>query len=269
MTVSMDRDGPVWIITNNRPEARNAVDPEQADALHAAFTEFNADPTAKAGVFYGAGGAFCGGWDLKYGAGLTDPADFAREIRKLDFPIGSAPAPRGPMGPSRLEFDKPLIAAVEGPAVAGGMELALLADCRVMGESAYMGVYCRRWGVPLLDGGTVRLPRLVGQGKALDIVMTGRKVPAEECYRIGLCERIVPDDTVLDAAVEMAREITRFPDGAMLADRRSVIESHGLPVHEGLKREWATGIEACLQQGTHGAGRFAAGKGRSGDFWDI
>lgn len=271
MTVEITKDGPVWIITNARfDEARNAVDPDTADALFQAFTDFNADTDAQAAVFTGAGGAFCAGWDLKYGASLTSPEDFDRDIRRgLAFPIGAGTAPRGPMGPSRMEFDKPVIAAVEGPAVAGGMELALLADCRIMGASAYMGVYCRRWGIPLIDGGTVRLPRLVGQGKALEIAMTGRKVPAEECYRIGLCEKVVPDGTALETALEMAHEICRFPQEAMLADRRSIIENHGQPVRQALRREWANGIDSCINQGTAGAGRFADGKGRSGDFKDI
>ncbi len=270
MTVEITRDGPVRIITNNRyAEARNAVDPATADALHAAFTEFEADADARAAVFFGAGGAFCGGWDLKYASSLTDRDDFDREIRRLDFPLGAAPAPRGPMGPSRTEFTKPVIAAVEGPAVAGGMELALLADCRVMAETAYLGVYCRRWGIPLLDGGTVRLPRLVGLGRALEITMTGRKVTAEECYRIGLCEQVVPEGKALEAALEMAHEICRFPEQAMLADRRSMIENFGRPVREGLMREWANGIDSCINQGTTGAGRFAEGRGRSGDFGEI
>lgn len=270
MSVEIDQSGPVWTITNNRPDARNACDPETAEALHAAFNAFSQCASAKAAVFYGANGAFCAGWDLKYASNLTNSEDFDREIRGgLEFPIGSAPAPRGPMGPSRMEFDKPVIAAIEGPAVAGGMELALLADCRVMGESAYMGVYCRRWGIPLIDGGTVRLPRLVGQGKALEITMTGRKVPAQECERIGLCERVVPDGTALEAALEMANEIIRFPAEAMLADRRSIIENHGRSIRDGLRNEWANGIDACINQGTAGAGRFAAGKGRSGDFDEI
>ncbi len=270
MSVEIERDGPVWVITNNRPAARNAVDPETAEALYAAFTEFNETDAARAAVFYGDGGAFCGGWDLKYAATLTNRDAFDQAIRRgLEFPIGSGPAPRGPMGPSRMEFNKPVIAAVEGPAVAGGMELALLADCRVMAETAYMVVYCRRWGIPLLDGGTVRLPRLVGQGKALEITMTGRKVPAEECYRIGLCEKVVPEGQALQAAVEMAHEICRFPNEAMLADRRSIIENYGNSVREGLRNEWANGIDSTINQGTSGAGRFAAGKGRSGDFGDI
>ena len=269
MPVEIDDDGPVRIITNNRPEARNAVGPSEADALHAAFLDFEADPDARACVFTGAGGAFCGGWDLKYGATLTDPDDFDRELRRaLAFPE-TGPPPRAPMGPSRLEFSKPVIAAVEGPAVAGGMELALLADCRVMAESAYMGVYCRRWGIPLIDGGTVRLPRLIGQGKALEITMTGRKVPTEECYRIGLCERVVPDGRALEAALSMAHEICRFPGEAMLADRRSIIETRGMSVAEGLRREWENGIDAAINQGTTGAGRFVEGKGRSGNFEEI
>ncbi len=271
MSVDISNDGPVRTISINRYEqARNAVDPATADALYAAFQAFNDDPNAMAAVFTGAGGAFCGGWDLKYGSSLTDPDDFDREIRRgLAFPIGAGQPPRGPMGPSRMEFDKPVIAAVEGPAVAGGMELALLADCRVMAETAYMGVYCRRWGIPLIDGGTVRLPRLVGQGKALEITMTGRKVPAEECYRIGLCEKVVPEGQALAAALEMAHEICRFPQEAMLADRRSIIENQGAEIREGLRREWANGIDATINQGTTGAGRFAAGKGRSGNFGEI
>ena len=271
MAVEISRDGPVWIITNSRyEEARNAVDPATADALHAAFLEFEECGDALAAVFHGTGGAFCAGWDLKYGSTLTDREAFDREIRRgLAFPVGSAPAPRGPMGPSRMEFTKPVIAAIEGPAVAGGMELALLADCRVMAETAYMGVYCRRWGIPLIDGGTVRLPRLVGQGKALEITMTGRKVTADECYRIGLCERVVAEGQALEAALEMAHEICRFPQEAMLADRRSIIENQGAPIREGLRREWATGLDAVASEGAAGAGRFAAGKGRSGDFGNI
>ena len=153
--------------------------------------------------------------------------------------------------------------------MAGGMELALLADCRVMAETAYFGVYCRRWGIPLIDGGTVRLPRLVGQGKALEITMTGRKVTADECFRIGLCEKVVPEGQALEAALEMAHEICRFPQEAMLADRRSIIENHGAAIRDGLRREWANGIDATINQGTAGAGRFAGGKGRSGNFGDI
>ena len=173
------------------------------------------------------------------------------------------------MGPSRMVFSKPVIAAIEGPAVAGGMELALLADCRVMAETAYLGVYCRRWGITLMDGGTVRLPRLVGEGRALEIAMTGRKVPAEECLRIGLCERVVPEGKALEGALDMAHEICRFPEEAMLADRASIIETRGMSVPDALRHEWEHGLDAIINQGTAGAARFAAGKGRSGDFGDI
>ena len=186
MTVEIAKTNDVWTIIHNRPEARNAMDPTSADALVKAFKEFDKS-NAKVGVFYGEGGAFCAGWDLKYAQTLGK--DSSDELHKLDFPLGSSEPPRGPLGPSRLELNKPVIGAIEGPAVAGGMELALWCDIRVMAEDAYLGVYCRRWGIPLLDGGTVRLPRLIGQGKALEITLTGRKVTAQECYRIGLCEK--------------------------------------------------------------------------------
>ena len=168
-----------------------------------------------------------------------------------------------------MELSKPVIGAIEGPAVAGGMELALWCDVRVMAETAYLGVYCRRWGIPLLDGGTVRLPRLVGQGKALEIAMTGRKVPAEECYRIGLCEQVVAEGGAREAAETMAREIARFPQAAVLADRQSIIETRGLPVREALRLEWANGVEAVAAEGVHGAARFRDGAGRHGDFQEI
>ncbi len=269
MTVRIEQDGDVWTIIHDRPEARNAASPEAADALVEAFAKFN-ESDAKVGVFYGDGGAFCAGWDLKYAATLTDPEKFQTEIVEgLAFPIGSAPAPRGPLGPSRMELDKPVIAAVEGPAVAGGMELALWCDCRVMAETAYLGVFCRRWGIPLLDGGAVRLPRLIGQGKALEIAMTGRKVSAEECYRIGLCEKVVPHGQARLHAEALAHEIARFPQAAVLADRRTIIESRGLPIREAMKLEWANGVSAHAKEGAEGASRFSAGAGRHGDFQNI
>jgi enoyl-CoA hydratase len=270
MAVRIETSGPVTTIINDRPEARNAGDPETADALTKAFLTFEADPDAKVAVFWGAGGAFCAGWDLKYAATLADRAKFQSEIVEgLAFPPGSAPAPRGPLGPSRLELSKPVIGAIEGPAVAGGMELALWCDIRVMAENAYFGVYCRRWGIPLLDGGTVRLPRLVGQGRAMEIILTGRKVAAEEAYRIGLCEKVVPTGQARAAAEAMAHEIARFPQAAVVADRRNVHETYGLTVREALKREWANGLDAHHREGAAGAARFAAGKGRGGDFQDI
>ncbi len=270
MSVQIEKSGSVWTIVHNRIEARNAVDPEAADALVKAFLEFDSAPEAKVGVFWGAGGAFCAGWDLKYASTLTDKDAFQKEIvEDLVFPMGANPAPRGPLGPSRLELSKPVIAAVEGPAVAGGMELALWCDIRVMAETAYLGVYCRRWGIPLLDGGTVRLPRLIGQGKALEIALTGRKVPAEECYRIGLCEKVVEPGGARAAAEAMAHEIARFPQEAVLADRRSIIETRGMPVREALRVEWANGVQAVANEGAMGAGRFKSGAGRHGDFSGI
>ena len=266
MTVRTEKGGDVWTVVHNRPEARNAMDPESADALVDAFLAFDASD-AKVAVFYGDGGAFCAGWDLKYASTLGGIR--FDEMRKLDFPTGSATPPRGPMGPSRLELNKPVLGAIEGPAVAGGMELALWCDVRIMAEDAYLGVYCRRWGIPLVDGGTVRLPRLVGQGKALEITLTGRKVPAEECYRIGLCEKVVPTGKTREAAEAMAREIARFPQAAVLADRRSIIESRGMPLREALKLEWANGVEAHRKEGVDGAARFKAGAGRHGDYSRI
>ena len=271
MSVRVERDGPVTTIVNDRPEARNACDPETAEALHAAFLAFDADSDARVAVFWGAGGAFCAGWDLTYAATLGDPDLFERTIlRDLGFTTeGPEPLPRGPMGPSRLALSKPVIAAVEGPAVAGGMELALWCDVRVMAQTAYFGVYCRRWGIPLIDGGTVRLPRLVGEGRALEIIMTGRKVEADEALRIGLCEKVVPPGEARSAAEAMAHEIARFPQAAMLADRLSARAGHGRPRREALAGEWANGVDAHLKQGAAGAARFAGGLGRTGDFGRI
>ena len=270
MAVRIEKAGAVWTVIHSRPEARNAMDPESADALFDAFTRFDADDSAQVAVLWGEGGAFCAGWDLKYASSLAEREAFDRDIVKgLAFPMGSAPAPRGPLGPTRMELGKPVIAAVEGPAVAGGMELALWCDVRVIGASAYFGVYCRRWGIPLLDGGSVRLPRLVGQGRALEIIMTGRKVPAEEALRIGMCEQVVAPGKAREAAEEMAATIARFPQAAVRADRRTVHETHGMGLREAMTREWANGVEAHHQEGAAGAARFAAGLGRHGDFGKI
>ncbi|MCP5368731.1 MAG: crotonase/enoyl-CoA hydratase family protein [Hyphomicrobiales bacterium] len=269
MSIRVETDGPVTTVIHDRPQARNAMDPESARALTDAFLAFERDPDAAVAVLWGAGGAFCAGWDLKYGASLVGDDG---HLAELDFPAAE-PAdpnavPRGPMGPTRLELSKPVIAAVAGPAVAGGMEIALWADIRIMEEDAYMGVYCRRWGIPLVDGGTVRLPRLVGQGRAMEIILTGRKVPAEECLLIGACERVVPVGDSRRAAEEMAHEIARFPQACARADRRSVLAQHGLPVRQALRREWANSI-GTIGEGLRGAARFAGGKGRHGDFGDI
>ena len=267
MTIEIEKNQFVWTIIHNRPEARNAMDPDSADGLVEAFETFEKSD-ARVAVLWGAGGSFCAGWDLKYAASLSQD-ERAEEINNLDFPIGSAPAPRGSLGPTRMELSKPVIAAVEGPAVAGGMELAMWCDIRVVAENAYFGVFCRRWGIPLSDGGAVRLPRLVGQGKALEITMTGRKVSAQESYQIGLCEKVVSVGDARSSAEAMAHEIAKFPQQAMLADRRSIYETHGLTVREALKIEWANGLTAVRNEGFDGAERFAEGLGRHGDFDDI
>ena len=266
MTVRVEQDGPVWTVIHSRPEARNAMDPEGARALFDAFVEFDESDDAAVAVFWGEGGAFCAGWDLKQAASL---ADGDTGVEQLRFPEDPSVHARGPMGPSRLELSKPVIAAVAGPAVAGGMELAMWADLRVMEETAYMGVYCRRWGVPLIDGGTVRLPRLVGEGRAMDLILTGRKVTAEECERIGLCEYVVPEGQARARAEELAAEIARFPQECMRADRRSALASHGLPLRAALRQEWDGSRAMVVAEGIQGARRFAEGKGRGGDFADI
>lgn len=265
MTVTVERNGPVTTIVHARPEARNAIDPPSANALVEAFLAFDCDPDQNVAVLWGAGGAFCAGFDLKYAASA---AGSRKPIDGLDFPE-TGPPPRGPMGPTRLELTKPVIAAIAGPAVAGGMELALWCDLRVMEESAFMGVYCRRWGVPLIDGGTVRLPRIVGRGRALDIILTGRKVPAEECASIGLCERLARHGKSREVAEDLAGEISRFPQGCMRADRRSVYLQDGLSEREGLRAEWNCSSRVIEQEGIAGARRFAEGRGRHGDFGNI
>ncbi len=262
MAVRTEREGRIATVILSRPEVRNAVDPEHAALLFEAFTAIDRDAGIDVAVFYGEGGAFCAGADLK---GLAERGiGGSGSLPSLDFPSDESPMPRGPMGPSRLEMSKPVIAAVEGPAVGGGMELALWADCRVMAQSAYMGIFNRRWGVPLSDGGTVRLPRLVGQGRALEIIMTGRKVSADECFRIGLCEQVVPDDETRAAAEALAQQIVQFPQQAMRADRRSVYLQHGLLVRDALKKEWTNSAGIFKAEGANGAARFAAGAGRHG-----
>jgi enoyl-CoA hydratase len=266
--VRIERHERVLTIVLSRPQARNAVDPEHADALQEAFLAFDADATADVAVLWGEGGAFCAGADLKSLArrGVATPENRATH-RSLEFPAErDGPVPRGPMGPTRLRLDKPVIAAIEGPAVAGGMELALWADCRVMAEDAYMGVYCRRWGVPLSDGGTVRLPRLVGEGRALEITMTGRKVDAQECLRIGLCEQVVPSGQARAAAEAMAQAIAQFPQRCVRVDRRAIYLQHGLPEREALEREWNNCAGTFAAEGAAGVAKFAAGNGRHGDF---
>ena len=269
MSVRIEQRDQVTTVIIDRIDARNAVDAATAEALMQAFVEFETASDARAAVLWGAGGTFCAGYDLKYAATLAEPDTFRREFTdKLPFPSEGTHT-RGPMGPSRLFLSKPVIAAVEGASVAGGMELALWCDLRVMAEDAFFGVYCRRWGIPLIDGGTVRLPRLVGLGRAMDLILTGRKVTAEEALRIGLCDRVVGRGTARTAAEELAREIARFPQAAVKADRRSAYESLGLDLRAAMVREWVGGTEAFATEGAAGAGRFAQGRGLSGDFSEI
>ena len=253
----------IMVITLDRPEVRNAVDGGTARALHAAFLAFEDDDRARVAVFHGAHGHFCAGWDLQHGARLAAAGE-AGGLAQLDFDSEDRRAP-GPMGPSRLRLSKPVIAAVSGAAVAGGMELALWCDLRVMEEDAYFGVYCRRFGVPLIDGGTVRLPRLIGMGHAMDLILTGRKVEAAEALAMGLANRVVAPGMAREAAVTLARQLAGFPQATMLADRESAYTQWDLPFGRALQQEWQRG-KARIPDALAGAQRFAAGHGRHGQF---
>lgn len=259
----------ITVITLNRPDVRNAVDTATAHELHAAFLAFDADENARVAVFHGAHGHFCAGWDLQAGARLAQQGDTSQPdlVTRLAFSPDdcASPGPLGPMGPSRLLLSKPVIAAVSGAAVAGGMELALWCDMRVMEADAYFGVFCRRFGVPLIDGGTVRLPRLVGMGHAMDLILTGRKVEAPEALQMGLCNRVVPQGQALEAALKLAQQLTSFPQKTMLADRMSAYMQWDLPLAQALHQEWERGKQ-CIGEGLSGALSFSAGAGRHGKF---
>lgn len=264
--VRAERLGPVTVVTLDRPDVRNAVDDATARALFEAFVAFDDDAEARVAVFHGAHGHFCAGWDLQHGAALAQQGtDTAQALaQRLDFAPGDL-RPPGPMGPSRLLLSKPVIAAVSGAAVAGGLELALWCDLRVMEADAYFGVYCRRFGVPLIDGGTVRLPRLIGMGHAMDLILTGRKVEAAEARQMGLANRVVPSGTALDAAVALAQQLAAFPQATLRADRLSAYRQWDLPLPEALHQEWERGRE-CLGDALAGATRFTGGAGRHGRF---
>ena len=250
-TVLVERDGAVTVVTISRPERRNAVDAPTAAALAAAFRAFDADGDAAVAVLTGAGGAFCAGADLKAIAAGT--------------PLRVAPDGDGPMGPTRLRLSKPVVAAIEGPAVAGGLELALWCDLRVAAESAVLGVLNRRVGVPLVDLGTVRLPRLIGQGRAMDLVLTGRAVGAAEALPMGLVDRVVPDGSARTRAVALAAELAALPQAALRGDRLSVYEQWGLDEAEAAANELRHGMATIASGETaEGARRFAAGAGRHG-----
>jgi len=247
--VRIERNGPVTTVIIDRPEARNAVNGPTAAALFTAFEEFDADDTASVAVLTGANGTFCAGADLK---AFGTPE--ANQVHR-DGP--------GPMGPSRMELSKPVIAAISGYAVAGGLELALWCDLRVVEEDAIMGVFCRRWGVPLIDGGTVRLPRLIGHSRAMDLILTGRGVDAAEAYAIGLANRVVPTGQARRAAEELAAELAHLPQQCMRADRLSAIHQWGESEKDAMDFEFAS-IARVKDEAMHGAGRFAAGAGRHG-----
>lgn len=248
-------DGTVATITLSRPHCRNAVDGPTALALRQAFERFEGDETLRVAVFTGDAGHFCAGADL---AAVADP-----QRRNALEPTGTAP---GPMGPTRMAFAKPVVASIEGYAVAGGLELALMCDLRVVARSATLGVFCRRWGVPLVDGGTVRLPRLIGMGRALDLILTGRPVGADEALAMGLANRVVDDGQALATAQMLAQQIAGFPQACMRADRASAFTQWDLPLAEALRREGAAGHAAFVAEGIAGAARFAAGAGRHGAF---
>lgn len=251
--VDFEIDGPVCTITLNRPDKRNAVDGPMADALRMAFTRFESDASLRVAVLCGAGPVFCAGADLH---AVGDP-----QRRNELTPDGSG---LGPMGPTRMALSKPLIAAISGYAVAGGLELSLLADMRVADETAVFGVFFRRWGVPLIDGGTVRLPRLVGMGRAMDMILTGRAVDAAEALQMGLVNRVVANGGALATAQELARQIAGFPQRCMLADRESAYQQWNLPLDLALQQEGERGFRVVFEEGIAGAARFADGAGRHG-----
>lgn len=253
--VYTESHGAVLTIVINRPEKRNAVDRQTANALRQAFTEFEENEALKVAVLWGAGGNFCAGADLE---AIGDP-----ERRNDIEGTGTAP---GPMGPSRMALSKPVIAAVSGYAVAGGLELALMCDLRVAEESATFGVFCRRWGVPLIDGGTVRLPRIVGHGNAMDMILTGRPVDAEEAKTMGLANRVVADGEARPAAEALAAAIAGFPQKCLRADRLSAIHQWDMKLSEALAAEGAGGYPVVFEEAIEGAGRFASGAGRHGAF---
>jgi enoyl-CoA hydratase/carnithine racemase len=250
-TVRVDRSGPVTTIILNRPDVRNAVNQPTAAALTEAFADFEADPDAAVAVLFGAGGTFCAGADLK----------------AIGSPDGNRTEPDGnaPMGPTRMRLSKPVIAAVAGHAVAGGLELALWCDLRVAEQDAVFGVFCRRWGVPLIDGGTVRLPQVIGMGRALDLILTGRAVAAPEALDIGLVNRLAPTGTVRAAAEQLARQIAGLPQGCLRSDRASVLEGATMGFGEAMANEFRHGMTTLADPDVIvGVSRFRGGAGRGG-----
>jgi enoyl-CoA hydratase len=251
LTVRVERSGPVTTVILDRPQVRNAVNGPTAVALAEAFADFDADPDAAVAVLFGAGGTFCSGADLK----------------AIGTPEGNVAQPDGPgpMGPTRMELSKPVIAAISGHAVAGGLELALWCDLRVAEDDAVLGVFCRRWGVPLIDGGTVRLPALIGLGRALDLILTGRPVSATEACQLGLVNRVVPHGGARTAAEKLARELAMLPQACLRSDRQSARQGLRLPHHEAMANEFGHGAGTLAEPAvTEGIARFRGGAGRSG-----
>jgi enoyl-CoA hydratase len=248
--VRVERSGPVTTVVLDRPERRNAVDGPTAAGLAAAFRDFDADPSAAVAVLFGDGGTFCSGADLK----------------AIGTPEQNRVAPDGdaPMGVTRLRLSKPVIAAIEGYAVAGGLELAIWCDLRVAAADAVLGVFCRRWGVPLIDGGTVRLPRLIGRSRALDLILTGRAVDAAEALSFGLVNRVVEPGTARAAAEALAADLAALPQTCLRNDRLSVLHGEGVPLEEAMAYELQVGIDSLSSDGIAGARRFAGGAGRHG-----
>ncbi|NRD49176.1 crotonase/enoyl-CoA hydratase family protein [Corallococcus exiguus] len=252
MSVRVEKNGPVTTVILHRPEVRNAVDADTARELADAFRAFDADPDARVGVLYGDAGSFCAGADLK--------AVSEGRLLRLE-PDGD-----GPMGPSRMRLSKPVVAAISGHAVAGGLELALWCDLRVAEEDAVLGVFCRRWGVPLIDGGTVRLPRLIGLSRALDLILTGRPVSASEALGMGLVNRVVPKGEARSAAEALAAQIAAFPQACMNADRVSAYAQGDLTFEDAMRQEFQSGVNVLQSESIPGATRFARGAGRHGRF---
>jgi len=255
--VEVEKRDRITIVSIARPEVRNAVNGETATALAEAFRRFDDDADSDVAVFHGQNGTFCAGADLK-------------AVAAEDGTNRLSPEGDGPMGPSRMLLSKPVIGAIAGHAVAGGLELALWCDMRVVEKSAVMGVFCRRWGVPLIDGGTIRLPRLIGHSRAMDLILTGRPVGAEEALQMGLANRVVEDDQSLEAALEIAEQLSLYPQKCMRSDRLSAYEQWSMSLEEALANEFRRGVEVIDSKETvTGASRFASGKGRHGNFEDI
>lgn len=267
--VRVEKKGHVTTVILSRPDVKNAVDRKTADALAEAFAAFEADEEARAAVFWGAHGTFCAGADLKAAAEGASGGGNQVVNARVGYEFDRL-AKDGPMGPSRMVLSKPVIGAVSGHAVAGGMELALWCDMRVMEEDATFGIFCRRWGVPLIDGGTVRLPRLIGHSRAMDLILTGRGVGAQQAFDMGLANRVVPAGKAREEAEKLAAGIARFPQNCLRHDRLSAYEQWDLDYPAAMANEVRHGLEVLrLGETLEGAKRFAGGKGRGGRFDDI